>query len=443
MKKVLYLVLLISFLIAAYFITVSVFPKSAGRLPFFAILFALDFYLWFSIKKKIFKLNSILKYVLICLYWAPFVLVVFLVLFIAFYPLIEWNISFQTYLFGIIFIVYVSKLIPVIFLLFSDIIRLFRIIFRFFSKPEKKGDLLEDKKISRSKFLQYVGFIGGGIAFSGLLIGMLKWVYDFKIIKKVIKLPDLPSAFNSFRIVQFSDLHLGSWTSKKRWIDAVGMINDLNPDVVFFTGDLVNYTTQEAFGFRQILKEIKASYGIYAVLGNHDYGDYKNWKSAEAKKENMELLYDFYKDMDWKLLRNESYILELNGDKIGIIGVENWGAYLRFQKHGNIKQAIKGVENIPVKLLLSHDPSYWEKEISKSYKDIEITFSGHTHGFQFGIEIPGIKWSPAQYLYKQWAGLYSKNNNSQYVYVNRGLGSIGYPGRIGILPEITLFVLEK
>jgi len=250
-----------------------------------------------------------------------------------------------------------------------------------------------------------------------------------------------------FRIVQISDIHLGSWVSKNELKEAVTIINDLKADVVFFTGDLVNYSTEEAYPFEQILKSVQSKYGVYSILGNHDYGDYKRWSSKEAKARNMEEMFDFYKHLGWKLLLNENQVIEIEGEEIAIIGVENWGSMSRFQKYGDIEKAIAGVEDKPVKLLLSHDPSHWELIISKYRTTIDVTFAGHTHGAQFGIEIPGMRWSPAQYIYNYWAGLYSLlnpiTNDKQYLYVNRGIGAIGYPGRVGILPEITVVDLHS
>ncbi len=244
------------------------------------------------------------------------------------------------------------------------------------------------------------------------------------------------------KIVQISDLHLGSWANKKPLREAVEIINQQQADLVFFTGDLVNFTSDEAFRFENILRDVKSKYGVFTVLGNHDYGNYSHWNSQEAKEENMNQLFQFYKDINWKLLINSNYVLNINNEKIAIIGVENWGAHARFPKYGNIDKALKGVETIPTKLLLSHDPSHWDLIISQNYQDIDITFSGHTHGFQFGIDFAGILWSPAEKLYKHWTGLHS-NNSNQYLYVNPGIGTIGYPGRIGILPEISIIILKK
>jgi predicted MPP superfamily phosphohydrolase len=212
-----------------------------------------------------------------------------------------------------------------------------------------------------------------------------------------------------------------------------------NADIVFFTGDLVNNYASEMEPFMETFNQIKAPMGVYSILGNHDYGDYVTWDSAEAKTKNLSDLKNVHATLGWKLMMNEHVALKKGEAEIALLGVENWGAKLNFPKYGDLKKAHAGTEKYTVKLLLSHDPSHWNKQVKEEYKDIDITFSGHTHGFQFGIEIPGFKWSPSQYVYKQWAGLYSDNN--QHIYVNRGLGFLGYPGRVGILPEITVMEL--
>jgi predicted MPP superfamily phosphohydrolase len=268
-----------------------------------------------------------------------------------------------------------------------------------------------------------------------MLYGMIKGAFEFKIFKEKIISPKFPSVFNGLKIVQISDLHLGSFTSAEPLEKAIDLINQQEADYILFTGDLVNEKTDEAYPFIETLKKLKAKNGIYSVLGNHDYGDYIQWPSDTAKQENLKAMHKVHSDLGWKLLLNEHQIIEKDGEKIAIIGVENWGMG-RFPKYGKLDIAYKGTENISFKILLSHDPSHWENQVKKEYKDINLTLSGHTHGMQFGVEIPGFKWSPVQYVYKQWAGLYEENN--QLLYVNRGLGFIGYAGRVGIMPEITV-----
>jgi predicted MPP superfamily phosphohydrolase len=273
-----------------------------------------------------------------------------------------------------------------------------------------------------------------------MFTGMFRWVHRFDIKRLIINLNGLPEAFSGFRVVQISDLHLGSWSDIEALEEAFDDILNANPDVIVFTGDLVNYTTDEANRFKKTLKRLTAPYGVYAILGNHDYGDYVRWPNETDKKHNLEELFKLYEDSGWTLLRNSSAIISKGDDRLAIVGVENWSANARFPRKGKLDKALIGLEQIPAKILLSHDPSHWSAQVIDYPVEIGLTLSGHTHGFQFGIEIPGFKWSPAQYVYRHWAGLY-ESDSKKYLYVNRGLGSIGYPGRIGILPEITLIEL--
>jgi predicted MPP superfamily phosphohydrolase len=269
--------------------------------------------------------------------------------------------------------------------------------------------------------------------------GIFRTAGNFKIHRVRLQLNKMPEAFKGLRIVQISDIHTGSFFSRARMQEAVDKILELKPDMVVFSGDLVNNRTDECEGYVDILSQIKAPMGVYSTLGNHDYGDYEKWPGKEEKLRNFEAMIQTHKALGWDLLMNEHRIFERNGEKIALLGVENWGANLRFPKYGKLNQAYEGTQDIPVKILISHDPSHWEAEVLKNYQDISLTVSGHTHGFQFGVEIPGIKWSPSQWVYKQWAGLYE--HSGKYLYVNRGLGCIGYMGRVGIPPEITLFEL--
>ncbi len=394
--------------------------------------------MWAGIKKKIFSYNLIIRILLVFLYWSSLIGVLVIIIGSAIVPLVEWNDVFRTYLFGFVFVVYTAKLLPVIFYLIADLGKFIKRTFHLTNKQNRK--LVEQKSegITRSKFLQYIGFLSGGLVFSTMFVGMFKWEYEFKIIKEKIKLPGLPNEFKNLRIVHISDFHLGNWGLSKAMETAVDKIMSLKPDVILFTGDIVTYSTKEVERFEGILSKLKAPLGIYAVLGNHDYGLYVSWPDKKAEEKNMTDLYDFYDRLGWKLLNNENSILEKNGEKLAIVGVENWGASKRFPKFGDIDKALKGAEDVKVKILLSHDPSHWDNVIIPGKYPIQLTLSGHTHGFQFGLETEKIKWSPAKYVYKHWAGLYKDSATGNYLYVNRGIGSIGYPGRIGILPEITL-----
>lgn len=446
MRKYFFIILIILLLIPAYFLFAEAHPKTVERFPFMVFLLAIDIYLWFSLRKKITALNAPVKVMFGIFYWLPLAAFLFLTTISSINNVNLVHPSLISYILGIAVIVYFAKLITVIFFLLADFYRVFVFVFRH-ARAKKTGKPVSHgaTAMSRGKFLRTFGLATGGLFFSGMVIGMIKWASDFRVRLVNIYLPQLPMPFEGMRIVQISDLHLGSWASVDPIEEAAGIISDLEPDLVLFTGDIVNYSTNEAFRFREILKSIQAKYGVYAILGNHDYGDYVNWPSEEAREKNLNLLYDFFKEIGWKLLRNENDVIEIEGEKIALIGVENWSASHRFPKLGNLPKAMAGIEDVPVKILMSHDPTHWEKEVSVKYQEIDLTLSGHTHGFQFGVELKHFRWSFAQYIYKYWAGLYQTDSaqKQQYLYVNRGLGMIGYPGRVGILPEITLINLES
>ncbi|NTV83041.1 MAG: metallophosphoesterase [Bacteroidales bacterium] len=444
-RKYLLLVVIVLLLIPAYFLFVEAHPKTAERFPFMVFLLAVDIYLWYSLKSKITSLALPVKFTIGILYWLPLVAFLFLTSISSVNNVNLVHPPLVSYIFGTAVIIYFAKLLTVIFFLLADFYRIILFIFRH-ARAKKTGKPIKDRtNISRGKFLRTIGLATGGLFFSGMVIGMVKWAHDFRVRRIGLNFPNLPWPFEGLRIVQISDLHLGSWASTDPIEEAVQIINDLDADLVLFTGDLVNYSTKEAFRFKDALESIKARHGVYAILGNHDYGDYVNWNSEAEKVENMNSLYSFFEEIGWKLLRNENDIIEIEGEKLALIGVENWSASNRFPKLGKLSKAIEGAEDSPVKILLSHDPTHWEKEVSLKYPDIDLTLSGHTHGFQFGVELKHFRWSFAQYVYKYWAGLYKAENakKPQYLYVNRGLGMIGYPGRVGILPEITLFTLNS
>ena len=293
--------------------------------------------------------------------------------------------------------------------------------------------------ITRSEFLSKAALVAGAIPASVMSFGMISGAYDYRVRKKQILLPNLPASFDGIRIAQLSDIHSGSFYNKTAVNGGIDMLLSEKPDIIFFTGDLVNNQSKEVKEYQDIFSRVKAPLGTFSILGNHDYGDYVSWSSQAAKHENLNQLVQTHKRMGWDILLNEHRYIEVDGDKIGIIGVENWGAG-RFAKYGNLEKAANGVE-APVKILLSHDPSHWDAQIRPNQPDIDLTLSGHTHGFQFGVEIGNFRWSPSQWIYKQWADLYQEGN--QYLYVNRGFGFLGYPGRVGILPEITILELKK
>jgi predicted MPP superfamily phosphohydrolase len=285
-----------------------------------------------------------------------------------------------------------------------------------------------------------LGLFSGILPFSIIMYSIFKSLYRFKIHRVKIAFKTLPSTFDGLKIVHISDLHLGSFNSRYHILDrAVKLINGLNPDIIVFTGDLVNNYAWELKGWSNILKPLTAKKGKFAVLGNHDYGDYSEWKSDKEKKQNLENLKYFYKKIDFKLLLNESIIINKNRDKIAILGVENLGSP-PFKQYGDLQKALTYIKTPPFKILLSHDPSHWKKEVINK-TNIALTLSGHTHGMQAGIHIKNKKWSPIKYKYQHWAGLYK--NNNQFLYVNRGLGWLGFPGRLGMRPEITFLELKS
>lgn len=352
----------------------------------------------------------------------------------------------RTVLFVWFFVHYFSKAFALPFLLIDDLRRLTIWLSRKLGLKRNKVEELEivevKEGISRSEFISKTGLVMAGLPFVTMNYGMISNnVYDYQVKRKKIIIPNLPKSFDGIKIGQISDVHSGSFFDKVAVQGGVDLLNAEKCDIVFFTGDLVNDQTAEMKDYTNIFDKVKAPMGVYSILGNHDYGDYKQWPSVQAKKKNLEDLYEVHKNLGWDLLLNENRIIEQSGDKIAIVGVENWGSNLRFPRKGDLVKAKENTEEAAVKLLLSHDPSHWRAQVLKDHKDIDMMFAGHTHGMQFGIEFGDFKWSPAQYVYPEWSGLYE--HEKQKLYVNVGYGFLGYPGRIGILPEITVFELKS
>jgi predicted MPP superfamily phosphohydrolase len=357
-----------------------------------------------------------------------------------FYPPPQWHYFFR-YISAACLILVICKLFGVLFLLIDDIVRLFRWIFSYII-PARSNELAEaGHSISRLKFFSHAALALTIIPAVGFIYGMIWGAYKYKVHKVKVPSSKIPEAFDGFRIVQLSDIHTGSFVNNDALKKAFKIVQDLKPEIILFTGDLVNNEAKETEGFEEVFASLNAPYGVYSVLGNHDYGDYVNWDSQEAKVANLASLKTMQARAGWKLLINEHVTIEKGGQKIALLGVENWGGSMHFPKYGKLNEAYRGTQEFPFKILMSHDPSHWEKQVRIDYPDIDLTLSGHTHGMQMGIEIPGFKWSPVKYLYKFWAGLYKQDE--QFLYVNRGLGFLGYPGRIGIWPEITLIELKK
>ena len=366
----------------------------------------------------------------------------FIVFVAMFYPPPQWNMVFR-FVAAIGLIFFICKLIGSSFLVMDDLVRLGKWVVKLFKKTPTSVLNDNSEPISRMKFFSQLAVTFTIIPAVSFIYGMVRGAYKYRIHKVKVTAHNLPEAFEGFKIVHLSDIHCGSFMDTKPLIKAFDLVMEQQPDAIFFTGDLVNNETKETEPHLETYKRLKAPFGVYSCLGNHDYGDYVVWDSPEAKLKNLNDLKKVHEQSGWRLLMNEHVAIEKNGQKIGILGIENWGGNLRFPRYGRLDYAHEGSEQYPFKILLSHDPSHWDVQVSKDerFNDIDLTLSGHTHGMQFGIEIPGFKWSPSQYIYKQWAGLYKKDN--QYLYVNRGLGFLGYPGRLGIWPEITVIELSR
>ena len=317
-------------------------------------------------------------------------------------------------------------------LLLEDITRLIKAIFR---KPTNAPRIP-----SRRKFVSTLGWGLAAIPFASILYSIFKGKYNYKVWKYTLYFDNLPKAFDGYRITQISDIHCGSFDNYEKIHYGVELINSQKSDVILFTGDLVNNLANEVHNWKSLFATLQAPDGVFSIMGNHDYGDYSSWETPEAKQQNLEHLFQLQKQMGWQLLLNEHCYLERNGKKIALIGVENWG-HGRFSKYGDLNKAMEGINTEDFKILMSHDPTHWQEVVLPENKDIQLTLSGHTHGMQCGIEIPGwLKWSPSQYIYKYWGGMYEEGG--KYLNVNRGFGYHAFPGRLGVWPEITVIELK-
>lgn len=333
-----------------------------------------------------------------------------------------------------VFIIYISKIMGAAFLLIGDIVNMFRNI-----GQKITGNVEPGNSITRGEFLAKGAMAVGGAHLGIMAYGIISGAHDYRVKKVPLYLKNLPKSFEGMTIAQLSDIHSGSFYNKTAVQGGVDMLLAQKPDVVFFTGDLVNNEAKELNDYFDVFKKVKAPLGVYSTLGNHDYGDYIPWDNEEKKAKNLETLIAGHRQMGWDILLDENRSIKLGGEQLGIVGIQNWGMG-GFKKKGDLKKALVGTEEYSNKLLLSHDPSHWRSQVLGK-TDIDAAFAGHTHGMQYGIEIGGFQWSPVQFRYKEWAGLYKEND--QQLYVNRGFGFLGYPGRVGILPEITVFELKR
>ncbi len=338
---------------------------------------------------------------------------------------------------GLMLIFFLPKLFATLVMVLEDIYRLFDGLIRKISGNSTRTDFFPERR----KFVSTVAIGLAAVPFLSMLYGITKGKYNFKVIRQTVFFPDLPDAFDGLKLTHFSDLHCGSFDNADKIEYAVDLINEQNSDLILFTGDIVNTHATEMHPWISTFQKLhEPRFGKFSVLGNHDYGEYTSWESPRHKKANFEAIKDLHKQIDFKLLLNENVEIANGSDSIKIVGVENWG--FRFKQAGDLNKASHGLTKDDFKILLTHDPSHWEHEVQNHPRNFHLTLAGHTHGMQFGIEIPGfIKWSPAKYIYKQWAGLYE--NFGRYVYVNRGFGFHAFPGRVGIWPEITVITLKK
>jgi predicted MPP superfamily phosphohydrolase len=399
----------------------------------------LDTYVFQAIKMVSNAASPRTKTIIYSIYWAISILAIigFLIFVLTGPDFLPRKV--RTYLFATVIGLFLGKLIAVIFFLVDDIRRLIQWITGKLFFRNTEGEQLTEGDISRSAFLSWLGLAAGGTLFGSLVYGFGN-KYNYEVKKVKLSFDNLPASFKGLKIVHISDIHCGSFTDKNAVAKGVQKVLNEKPDLILFSGDLVNDKATEMEEYLDVFSKLNAPLGVYSIFGNHDYGDYVSWPiNGVSKEQNLLNLEKVHADLGWRLLMNEHVAIEKNGEHIALLGIENWSNKARFPKHGRMDVAYAGAEKYPFKILLSHDPSHWEGQVRPEYPDIDLTLSGHTHGMQFGIEIPGFHWSPVQYVYKQWAGLYEEEK--QKLYVNRGFGFIGYPGRVGILPEITVIEL--
>lgn len=411
-----------------------------GSLIFLLIMFLVDFYVFHALKTVSQQWGSRTKWVVFISYWAVAAIGL---TFIASLPYIQFDQlpkTVRSYLLAVSFGFFIAQLVAIPFFLADDLRRFFQWIWMhlFSRQTAASGVAAETGGISRSIFLSWLGLGVGAGLFSSLLYGFRN-KYNYQVRQLSLPFPNLPPGFKGLKLVHISDIHSGSFMDKAAVLRGVRLINELEPDLILFTGDLVNDRASEMDKFMDVFSQLKAKMGVYSIFGNHDYGDYARWPSADHKQENRNRLKQIHGELGWRLLWDEHVLLERNGEKIALIGVQNISGRKNFHSYGNLARALEGMEEVPFRLLMSHDPSHWDAEVIQQYRHIDLTLSGHTHGMQFGVEIPGFRWSPVQWVYRRWAGLYEAEG--QKLYVNRGFGFLGYPGRVGIMPEITLIEL--
>jgi predicted MPP superfamily phosphohydrolase len=405
-----------------------------------AIMLLLDLYVFQALRTVTHNASERARTVIHITYWVVSGLTLLALLSFPYIYTLQTSKLFRNYVFAVLVGLFFAKLVGVVFFLTDDLRRGSLFLLSKLLPDTGARFLGEGNTIPRSTFLSWAGLGLGGALFGTLMYGFSN-KYKYQVKKVKLDFANLPASFKGLKIVHISDIHSGSFQNKAAVNHGVDMILAEKPDLILFTGDLVNDRAEEMVDYMDVFNRLKAPMGVYSSLGNHDYGDYVSWPSPQAKKENLDSLKQVHANLGWRLLMNEHVLLTKDSEQIALLGIENWGAKGRFPKYGKMHEAHPGTENIPFKILLSHDPSHWDAEVRVKYPDIDLMLAGHTHGMQFGLENPYFKWSPVQWMYKQWAGLYE--DGSQKLYVNRGYGFIGYPGRVGILPEITVIELGK
>ncbi len=412
-----------------------------GALIIVIIMMLLDSYVFLAIKTVSHSASPKTRSIIFSIYWIISIAAIIGFLLFIFTGPEFLSKKIRTYLFATIIGLFFAKFVSVIFFLVDDIRRLIQWSAGKLLYTNTEGSQMNDDGISRSVFLSWLGLAAGSTLFGSLVYGFSN-KYNYQVKRLKLSFDNLPASFNGLKIVQFSDVHSGSFTNKKAVEHGIEKIMAEKADLIIFSGDLVNNMATEMGQYIDIFSKIKAPLGVYSTFGNHDYGDYVSWPvDGVTKEQNLKNLANVHASLGWRLLMNEHVVIEKNGEEIAVIGIENWSNKARFPKYGDMAKAYAGTEKYPFKVLISHDPSHWDAQVRPQYGDVDLMFSGHTHGMQFGIEIPGFKWSPVQYVYKEWAGLYEEGK--QKLYVNRGFGFIGYPGRVGILPEITVIELSR
>lgn len=409
-----------------------------------AVLLLIDWYVWQAVKVAVQNTSNQTQQIIKYVFWGITSLTI-LGMWLYNFTNPDWlGKNMRTVIMVGVFMNYFSKIFVLIFLLIDDIGRLIRWIYSKFSSQSTviDGVTINSQGITRSEFLMKTAVIAGTVPAIAMTWGIISGAHDYRVRRIKLAIKNLPKAFEGMTIAQISDIHSGSFFNKVAVKGGIEMLMKEKPDMAFFTGDLVNSLADEVKEYINIFDKVKAPFGVFSTLGNHDYSDYHNWgNNMKGKQNNLKDLMNSHKTMGYDLLMDENRTIDLGGEKLSIIGVQNISGQDRFKSYGNLEKAVKGTDESSVKLLLSHDPTHWDKEVNTKFKDIDVMFSGHTHGTQFGITIAGVTYSPAQWAYKQWAGLYEKGD--QKLYINRGYGYIGYPGRIGMPPEISIFELAR